>query len=510
MAAENRTVSGMVRLLVICERSALPYLQGKQGELNKKILLAFSKPKREMGLIGVLALSIALVGCASALPVRSYGTTEAETLSSRLAPSEESSASISAGPLTLEQAIQFALANNPDIGAGTWEVEAARAAHEEVFGQRWPQVSAVGAYTHSLDDQRLVPARKPQEASAFSDEILTSDLVVSLPLFTGGRITNEIRAADLLRIVEEHRLTRTRRELIFDVSAVFYAILAQELVVESVNFSYGALEEHRKVVQDLLAAEKAAKVDLLRTEVRLAEIGERLVRERNVLAIQLRLLAVLMGLEAHTAEISVQGPLEFIEALTDLERSLAEAFASRADYLAARHEAEAQARRVDIARSERWPTVSLQGSYGGRWATDSVAPRGADDSEDVGQAAVVVSVPLFEGGSIQAGIRKERARLAAAEERVRRLELRIRLDVETSLLNIDSGKERVKTTEKAIAQAQESLRIERLKYELGKGAIVDVLDAQSALLEAETGYYRALADYNTAVAQLRLATGKDA
>jgi outer membrane protein TolC len=79
--------------------------------------------------------------------------------------------------------------------------------------------------------------------------------------------------------------------------------------------------------------------------------------------------------------------------------------------------------------------------------------------------------------------------------------------VETALLNVNSSRERVLATEKAIEQAQESLRIEREKYDLGKGAIVDVLDAQSALLDSQTNYYRALADYDTAWAQLRLAVG---
>jgi outer membrane protein TolC len=66
----------------------------------------------------------------------------------------------------------------------------------------------------------------------------------------------------------------------------------------------------------------------------------------------------------------------------------------------------------------------------------------------------------------------------------------------------------VLATGKSIDQAKESLEVERLKYEQGKGAIVDVLDAQSALLEAQTTYYRALADHQTARAQLRLARGE--
>ena len=85
--------------------------------------------------------------------------------------------------------------------------------------------------------------------------------------------------------------------------------------------------------------------------------------------------------------------------------------------------------------------------------------------------------------------------------------MQIRLDVETAILNVTSAWQRVVSAEKSIALAEESLRIEREKYEYGKGTITDVLDAQSALLEAQTGYYRTLAEYKTAVAQLTLAMG---
>jgi outer membrane protein TolC len=76
-------------------------------------------------------------------------------------------------------------------------------------------------------------------------------------------------------------------------------------------------------------------------------------------------------------------------------------------------------------------------------------------------------------------------------------------------LNIQSSRERIDATRKAVDQALESLRIEGLKYDAGKGAILDVLDAQSALLDSQVNYYRALTDFHTALAQLRFATGEE-
>jgi outer membrane protein TolC len=96
----------------------------------------------------------------------------------------------------------------------------------------------------------------------------------------------------------------------------------------------------------------------------------------------------------------------------------------------------------------------------------------------------------------------------AAQQRLQRLELQMRLEIETAIAEISSASQRLQATGTAILQARESWRIEQQKYELGKGTIVDVLDAQAALLESQTTHYRVQALLRIAAAQLQLATGE--
>lgn len=454
-------------------------------------------------------LLLALTGCALTHPTDPYAPVRGGYRGGavrRPAPSVDLLENLDQ-PVTLSQCVELALANNPRIGQRYWAAEGAEAQRDAAAAQRWPSLSAVGGYRRHLDDQRLVGARGPGEVGAWSSDIFSADLVVSMPLFTGGRIVNEIRAAELLSRAAENRLARTRTELVFNVSSAFYSILGQRRVIESIEFSRKALEEHRKRVEDLMAGQKAAKVDLLRTEVRLADIEQRLVRVKNTLAIQRQVLANLMGISDDGVP-EVEGNLA-LTAFQPAEQAAEVAYAQRDDYLAARAEVEGQASRVDAARAGHWPTLSAVGSYGGRWAAGDVTRQpGASASEDVGSVGLSLSLPLFEGGRISANVRRERARLASAQEGLRDLELKIRLDVQTAVLNLTSTLERVHATEKAIEQGRESLRIEREKYDLGKGSITDVLDAQSALLDAETNHAQALAEYNISVAQYRLAVGE--
>ena len=74
----------------------------------------------------------------------------------------------------------------------------------------------------------------------------------------------------------------------------------------------------------------------------------------------------------------------------------------------------------------------------------------------------------------------------------------------------ESALQRIAVSETAVESAKESLRIEQLRYKTGAGTSTDVIDAQAALLRAETEYYQALYDKDIALASLRRATGTDA
>jgi len=420
------------------------------------------------------------------------------------------------GQLTLERSIEIALANNPEVAATLWDVSAAGAKVDQAKAARWPTLTYEGSYLKYLSSRPLFEVRYNGQKRIFSKQISRGDVILKLPLFTGGRIINEIKAAELVRLAEENRLSRTRDELIFNVSSTFYGILSQEKVIDSVKFSLQAMQEQRQKMAKMVEVARAARVDLLRTEVRVADLEQSLEKETNVLEIQKRLLATLLGLD-EKANLKIEGKLTFEKKGFSSEQLVPLALDRRPDYRAARDKVEAQAKRVDVARAGHAPNVSLVGSYGYRGTglvgafDDRGGPKEAQNRgpwyDDDGQIGVVLTLPLFEGGRITAKVKEEWAALAAAQERLRKLNLQVRQEVDTAVLDVRSSSERVKATEKALEQARESLRIEILKYSLGSGSITDVLDAQSALLQTETTYYRALSDFRTAIARLKLAVG---
>lgn len=412
--------------------------------------------------------------------------------------------------LALDEALAIALERNPDVAEAQSRLAEAEARLRSARAGGGPTLKARGAYDYWTEDQRLFPATQNGESGTFGPETAGADLVATLPLYTGGRVSGETDSADWNRQSASNQLTRARETLVYQVTAQFYNLLAQDKFLLSLETAVAAMDEQQRTIQSLVDAEKAARVDLLRVQVRRSELYERQVREQNNRTVQQRAWAALLGLEDAQAPVA-QGSLELRElsACPDSAVCMQKALAQRTDYRAAQGAVSAGEATVRTAKAGFKPTLSAQASYGGRWMMDATdQPEGADDQENAGRIGLVAEIPIFDSQLTRAKVAEQQARLQGARERLRKLELQIRYEVETALADLVAAQERIQTSAQTVGQAEESFRIVKEKYDLGKGTLTDVLDAQNALVIAQTSQARALADGAIADARRSLAVGE--
>jgi outer membrane protein TolC len=160
--------------------------------------------------------------------------------------------------LSLNEAIETALLNNPSIVARSYEQRIADARYDMTFSSRLPHVNLHGSIARYHEDRMITP-RRPGDGDTlqYTDQPLAGDVIVRMPLFTGGRLINESRAAKLLYDAAGHRLTRNREEVVFNVSSVFYSILAQRHAIEALEFSQKTLQGHCSRIKELIWAKKS-------------------------------------------------------------------------------------------------------------------------------------------------------------------------------------------------------------------------------------------------------------
>jgi outer membrane protein TolC len=408
--------------------------------------------------------------------------------------------------LSLPQALEIARRNNPSLAAVRFAVAKAQAVQRVARAKRLPHLTARGTAGLYDRDQRLQPASTNGELGSFSKTIFGGELNLSYPLYTGGTLKAEEKAARFDAQAGELQHQRAQREIVYSVSKVFIHILAQQKLIAALEFNCKSLTSHLAQVQNMVAAQKAAKIDQLRMDVRIADLEEKLARGNNELDISRQTLASLMGLDKADFHLSgvLTEPRGEATAADAIPTLLQEASHARHDLSAMRENLRAQASRVDAAIGGRRPQLLAVGAYGARLGVDA----NDDESAYSGSVGLALDVPIFDGGLRQAKVETETAALAVLRKQYEAMEQRIALEVKTAALNLNSARIRFRATHKSVEQATEVLRIQNETYRLGKSTVTDFLDAQTALLTSQTNYYSALAEYRIAKAELALASGK--
>ncbi len=409
---------------------------------------------------------------------------------------------------TLASIIDYALKNNPrlrmserDVSAETYGINAAKA-------ERMPRVdfgSDVMKYRYPMPLTPIVlsdPVGPNIDLPDFERNIYGMGGYFRMPLFKGGRLVRGVGVAEMKKSVARDNYAATKHDLIYNLTSVYYKISQLEKVYKANDATVKQLEAHKGNVEKYLRVGTVPYLDLLKTDVELSHGRERRLLVQNNLESAYELLKTLMGIDDMNVKISIKHQTQPEDKYPDLDESVNKAFSSRPEFQAVTKKKKISEERIKIAWGKRLPDIYATGEYGGK-AGDGF---GFKENWNFG---LKLLLPVFDGGLIQSEIDKEKNELEKIKEEERFVKLAITREVRDAHLGIVNAKERVEVTEKAIASAKESLRVELIKYDTGSNTSTDVIDAQTAFLRAETDFYQAKYDKEVAFAGLRKAIGEE-
>lgn len=399
--------------------------------------------------------------------------------------------------LTLRDCLRATLEANHTLLARSAESEAARARADGSSAARMPRLYVQGAGQYTSEPYRLHPATENNQPGIFTRDTWQAAAGVTMPLYTGGRLTAEQNAASLLADSASSDLAFARQALAVRVVALYEEALALRALIGSLNQSLATLTAQVERIDALLRQQKVAEVDRMRVAVRLARVEQNTVEVRNRLEVTQATIAVLMGREPSAAwELA-----DDLAAPAMPPPTLSSYLETRADEAAAQARVASAAQQVRAARSGWFPTVDATAAYGLRAELESLENHGS------GFAGVAVTWNVRDFGRTKARVSESRANQRAREEAAAETTLQRRLELANAEAGVHSAAARIEASRVAVEQARESLRIEQMKYDLGHGTTTDVLDAQAAADEAESLRARALADYAISLASRDLASG---
>lgn len=416
--------------------------------------------------------------------------------------------------LTLEEVIELAYRNNPDLQTALLELEQSQAALREAQATRFPTVTVNGFLQgQNTTSSTFVPGSGPSLGSVATDESLgavgSAQIDATYNVFSSGGRSASIKAAEEQVRFSELEVERRREELRINTANEYYDL--QE-AIEAIRINQAFLNEAERNLRDTTLREEqgvGTQFDVLRAEVQVANARQDLVNAQASREIAQRTLTARLNVPPSvtikTAPVSVP-PLEIsIDDVVEkwpltLEASIVLAYQNRAELeqqLAQRDISE-QLRRQEL--SVLGPQVDLFANY---LISDTLTT--TDSFNDTYQVGVQVSMALFEGGAARARARQQELNANIAERNFEETRNGVRLAVENAYYALQSNFTNIDTARVAVNQAQRALDLANLRFDAGVGTQLDILNAQSELTDAEVNLVQALVGYNRSLAELERA-----
>lgn len=415
--------------------------------------------------------------------------------------------------LSLKEAVRTALANHPALEAararvaasGTQELQARSAwlpklnYQESVLRSNNP----VFVFGGLLTQRRFTEANFAISSLNRPDFLnnFQSQLIVDQTVYDAGKIREATRQARLGHQLSAEQERQASMNLIALVARNYHAVV---LAVESLKVAEAAVksaEADLTRARNLRDAGLTTDADVLSIQVHLAAAREREIERRWAVDTAWAALNQSLGLPLDR-RFQLTTPLAALALppapIQDRENA---AVAGRPEVRQARLSAELADSRLQAARGSYWPQVGVQGLL----ETDRGRPFSQAGANWF--FGVTLRWNLFNGYADRERIHEASHQLVAARAQQRESDSSVRLEVRQANAALQAAQERIQVAEAAVAQAEESARITRNRYEAGLATVTDLLRTETALLDASTRRLAAIFDQRVAATMLELASG---
>jgi outer membrane protein TolC len=412
-------------------------------------------------------------------------------------------------PLSLADAINLALHQNPNLSRAQKDLEATQGVVIQTRAIALPTVGVAGSY--GAVERSDIDVFEAPGFTFGTPQNWSAQVKLVQSFYQGGRILSAFRAARLSQQQSLLNYQTVLADTVLNVQVGYYDVLlaAQQITVQeaSVDLLTNELADTTRRYD----AGTVPRFNVLRAEVELANARPKLISARNSLRIAKNNLANLLGLNVppgtfEDIPLVLAGKLEAEPYEVELPRAIATALEKRTE-LGALRKAEAL-RQEDIVNAKAGYKPILQG-YVGYDSHNSMLSSDLATLNHGWIAGAQLSWNLFDGRRTEGRVKEATANAERAaidlDDKTRTIELEVR----TAYSNFIEARELLASQAKVMEQAEEALRLARARSEAGSGTQLDVLSAQTALTEARTTQVQALHDYETARARLQRAVGNN-
>lgn len=401
--------------------------------------------------------------------------------------------------MTAEQAVSDALQNNVRMKNSDNDLEAARQAKKQAFTKYFPTVSATGI-GYMADKGLLEMSLAPGMEMSMLKNGIMGGVSAQLPLFTGGRILNANRLADVGVETSRQQRRMSHNEVVLTAETYFWQAVMLKEKLKTVEAVERQLDKFAKDADAAVAAGVTDRNDLLQVNLKKNETRSNRITLENALTTAKRLLAQYTGHDGDSIDVSADMSGSLPPSPLQLYAEPQTALTQTAEYALLEQNVKANRLKYKMTVGQNLPTVAIGGGY----MYDDLM----DKSHSFWLGFATVSIPLsgWWGGSHE--MKKQRLAVRNAENTLHDNSQLLVIGMENKWNDMNDAYRKIGIAMESIAQAEENLRLHDDYYRAGTATMSDLLEAQTLYQNSRSAYVEAYAEYQIKKREYLQATGQ--
>lgn len=392
--------------------------------------------------------------------------------------------------LTLNDAIKTALQRNTSLLSNKNEMLRSESSLDAAYGNFLPDLNASGSWNWN---------KNKGDGYDFDSRNWSVGLSSNIVLFDGlSNFANLSRSRNNYEAIKLS-IEQSKQEVVFQTIFLYYAIVEADQLLKVREEDVKQQQKNLETIEERNRLGSVTKADVYQQQVQLGNAELQVIQQKNLLETAKSNLLFYLGLDVledykYSDDFS-EKEMKILqtEINTDYDRIgelVQQAFANRKDYLAQKLTLDSFYDNLTIARSGHLPSLVGRLGYG----TDARIP-GDLFKDHTYSAGLTLSIPIFSGFATQNQIQSAEVEAMNYELQVKDSERFIKQEIQKSFLDLEAAKKGLLVTEKNVKAAEENLKIEQEKYNLGAGKLLDVLIANTSYQNAKTNYINAQFNY---------------
>ena len=407
--------------------------------------------------------------------------------------------------LTLEQAIEIALSDNPTIQVAEQTVQLKKISNKETVMGLLPEASLSGAYTRTIKKQTMVMNGMKFQVGIPNQ--YQGGLTVSLPIFAPTLYKSmKLTKTDVALAAEQARASK--QDLINQVTKAFYQTLLAQDSYAVLQKAFAQSEENFRIVNAKFEQGRVSEFDKISAEVQMRNLKPSVISARNAVELSKLQLLVLMNIEPETE-------FELIGSLKDYEESVYAGILT-ADTNSLKENSALKQMDMNVKMLQQTlslnkqnfaPVVALQFNYMYTCMTDNFKFKDYEWNP-YSNVSLSISVPLFKYSNFS-NMKKTNIQIGQLMQNRDYTARQLAMQQQSYLNSMAASAEQVSSNKEAITQAEKGRTIAEKLYEVGRGTVLELNSAEVALTQARLTYTQSIYDYLTTKADLDKLQGKD-